>query len=367
MKKTGTRIITALLVLVLSFGLGAGLTPIKEAKAAKKYYKVSGKWVGFDKSNGKLTWSAGLSYVPKKVAGVKVKILGEWCYSNNKNIKTANIPSSVKKIEKGAFYGCPKLKKVVLPKGVKMGDIEENLTFWESNKLATVVNNPDKKWKARIKTFDDTLSYLKKQDPQYYVENVRTFKNQWVPNDETDEHEKYTDAQWEVVVNKAKALTKNCTTDMQKAKAISKWIAGYLVYDDEWMKEFKEWRKTHDPDKEKFPLKKYTDAYHLITWKKAEHNGKVPMTTCGGYGNLTQALFCAAGIPCVHVHRVQKEGEDIDHVFNVAYVGGKWIWIDNTYTDTKLNYFNCQIAGFAASDHRCDRLNLEYLSDLLKA
>ena len=354
------------IVLMAALFLGLSVSDGNEAQAKVKYYKISGQWVGFEKSTGKLTWGAKLSYVPKKVAGKKVKILGEWCYSNNTKVKNITIPSSVTKIEKGAFYGCKNLKKVVLPKKLKLGDVGEKRIFWESNKLKTVVNNSDKTWKKRMKTFTDTLAYLKKQDPQYYVDNVRSFKNQWIV-DENGDRIDYTDEAWEVVVKKANALTKDCKTDREKAKAISKWIVSYLHYDEKWMEKFQEWRKTHDEDKEVFPIKKVTDAYGLITWEPAEHEGETAMTTCGGYGNLTQALFCAAGIPCVHVHRVQKAGEKIDHVFNVAYVGGKWIWIDNTYSDKTLNYFDCEIAGFSASDHRCDRLNLEYLSDLTKA
>ncbi len=365
MRLYGKKIITKCL-LAFALVMVIGLTANVNASAKVKYYKVSGKWVGFDKSSGKLTWSAGLSYVPKKVAGKKVKIIGKWAYSGNKNIKTANIPSSVKKLEKGAFYGCTKLTKVVLPKGIKIGDIEDNRTFWASNKLKTVVNNPDKAWEQRITTFEDTLKYLNTKDPQYYVDNVRDFKNQWIV-DENGNRVDYTDEAWAVVKAKADALTKRCTTDDQKARAISLWIVNYLHYDDVWMDKFQEWRKTHDEDKEVFPIRKVTDAYGLITWNPAEHDGESAMTTCGGYGNLTQALFCAAGIPCVHVHRVQKEGEKIDHVFNVAYIDGRWVWIDNTYSDETLDYYDCGIAGFAASDHRCDRLNLEYLDDLKKA
>ncbi len=359
----GKRMKRVLAVCLVCFLLGNCIVPKTTSQAAVKYYKIGGKWVGFDKSKGRLTWSAGLSYVPKKIAGKKVKIIGKWAYNENKNIKTAKIPASVKKLEKGAFYGCPKLSKVVLPKGFKLGDIEENRTFWECNKLKTVTNNSDSAWKARIKTFNDTLKYLKKQNPQYYVDHVREFKNQWIVDADGNRVD-YTDEAWAVVVKKANALTKGCTTDMQKAKAISRWIVKYLHYDDVWMEKFQEWRKTHDEDKEVFPIKKVTDAYGLITWNPSEHDGETAMTTCGGYGNLTQALFCAAGIPCVHVHRVQKAGESIDHVFNVAYIGGKWRWLDNTYSDENLNYFDCQIAGFAASDHRCDRLNLIYLSEL---
>ncbi len=364
-KKFALRLIMFLFVAVI-FGIGVSAGADINSQAKVKYYKISGQWVGFDKSSGKLTWGAKLSYIPKKIVGKKVKILGKWCYSGNTKIKSITIPSSVNKVEKGAFYGCKNLKKVVIPKGLKLGDISEKRLFWESNKLKTVVNNPDKKWKARIKTFNDTLDYLKKQDPQYYVDNVRSFKNQWIV-DKDGKHIPYTDEAWDVVVKKAKALTKGLSSDREKAKAISKWIVKYLHYDEKWMEKFQEWRKTHDEDKEEFPIKKVTDAYGLINWEPAEHDGETAMTTCGGYGNLTQALFCAAGIPCVHVHRLQKKGEDIDHVFNVAYIGGKWIWLDNTYSDETLNYFDCQIPGFSASDHRCDRLNLVNLSELSKS
>ncbi len=354
-------------VMVLALVVAFAFLGNVDASAKVKWYKVKGKWVGFDKSTGYLKWSGGLSYVPKKIDGKNVKTIGEWAYSGNKNIKTANIPSSVKKIEKGAFYGCPKLTKVVLPKKVKMGNVEDNRIFWECNKLKTVVNNPDKEWKARAKTFNDTLDYLNSKGPEYFLANVRSAKNQWITSADgsqvyyTDEA---TDEAWAVIEAKAAEITKGCTTDMQKAKAISKWIVNYLHYDTEWMKKYKEWRKTHNPDKETFPIRKVNDAYGLITWNLAEHDGETAMTTCGGYGNITQALFCAAGIPCVHIHRVQKEGETIDHVFNVAYISGKWRWIDNTYSEENLNYFDCEIMGFSASDHRCDRVNLEYLSDL---
>ena len=316
-------------VLPMPFTKLTGVIP-ESVEAAGKSYKVDGLWMGFEKSTGRITWSdKNCTRIPAKIDGTKVKILGTWSFSNNKKMKVAKIPSSVKKVEKGAFYGCKKLTKVVIPKGVKLGDIESNMTFWESNKLKTVVNNPDKAWKQRIKTFNDTLDYLKTQDPQYYVEHVRDFKNQWIV-DSDGKHIDYTDEAWAVVEKKAKQLVKGCTTDRQKAEKISKWIVGYLHYDNVWMDKFQEWRKTHDEDKEVFPIRKVTDAYGLITWDPDEHEGESAMTTCGGYGNLTQALFCAAGIPCVHVHRVQKEGETIDHVFNVAYVDGKWIWLDNT-------------------------------------
>ncbi len=370
MGKTISKLTKRLLkgVTILAIALFIGVFFVSgNAQAKVKYYKIKGCWVGFDKSKAKITWHGGLSYIPKKVAGKKVKIIGRAAFCNNKKLKTAKIPSSVKKIERYAFGGCPNLKKVVFPKGFKMkkGYVRDKLIFWDSNQLKTVVNNPDKKWAQEIKSFKTLEEYLNKKGAKYYLDNVREAKNQWVPDETGDDRHDYTDEEWNTVVKKAEELTKGCTSAREKAKKISKWIEKNIEYDTVWMKRFKEWRKTHDPDKEKFPLKKYTDAYNLITWNKSDQDGK-RRTTCGGYANTTQAMFAAVGIPCVHVRRDQAADEDIDHVFNAAYIGGKWIWIDNTYTDASLNYFDCQIAGFAASDHRCDQLNLDYISNLLK-
>ena len=101
------------LVMLLAVAVAFAFVGNVDASAKVKYYKVKGKWVGFDKSTGYLKWSGGLSYVPKKVAGKKVKTIGEWAYSNNKNIKTANIPSSVKKIEKGEIRSFDSLLRLL--------------------------------------------------------------------------------------------------------------------------------------------------------------------------------------------------------------------------------------------------------------
>lgn len=360
------RLIVILFTCLLCIGAFSGTE--QQSSAKKKWYKIEGEWVGFDKKTGKLSW-APISYVPKKIAGTKVKIIGEWAFSGNKKIKTANIPNSVKKIEKGAFNECPKLTKVVFPKNFKSCDIKEMMYFWGSNKLETVVNNPDKSWQSRIDTFDKALKYLNAKGADFFLENVRSSKNQWIVGPD-GKHinlaDPEADDEWAVIVQKAQALTAGCTTDREKAEKICTWISKYLHYDTVWMERFQEWRKTHDEDNEVFPYKKVTDAYGLITWEPSEHEGESAMTTCGGYGNLTQALFAASGIPCVHVWREQKEGEKIDHVFNCAYIGGKWTWIDSTYmSDKELDYFDCAPAGFAASDHRCDQINLEKIDDLL--
>lgn len=370
MKKKSYRLTVLRLLLICACLMCAGMFfgSEKQSQAKKKWYKIEGEWVGFDKKTGVLSW-APISYVPKKIAGTKVKVIGKWAFSGNKKIVTAVIPSSVKRIDKGAFNACPKLKKVVFPKNFKLGDVKDNSYFWGSNKLETVVNNPDKNWQARIDTFEKAVKYLDMQGPQYFLQNVRSSKNQWIVGPD-GKHinlaDPEADDEWQVIVNKAQELTSGCTTDREKAEAICTWISKYLHYDTVWMEKFQEWRKTHDENTEVFPLKKVTDAYGLITWDPSEHEGETAMTTCGGYGNLTQALFGAVGIPCVHVWREQKEGERIDHVFNCAYVGGRWIWIDSTYmSDEKLDYFDCAPAGFAASDHRCDDINLDNLDDLI--
>ena len=154
--------------------------------------------------------------------------------------------------------------------------------------------------------------------------------------------------------------------ELTKARRISEWIVNYLHYDTKWMEQFQEWRKTHDEKKETFPIKKVMDAYGLLTWDPSEHGGETAMTTCGGYSNLTQALFIAEGIPCVLIWREQAPTENIDHEYNAAYVNGKWIFIDNTQTDEDTDYFAPGIAGFSYDmDHRVDYINFIPLSDLV--
>ena len=73
-----------------------------------------------------------------------------------------------------------------------------------------------------------------------------------------------------------------------------------------------------------------------------------------GHTYLVLALCESIDIPCVYVYRRMKGKETIGHGWNVAYVDGKWIWIDSTQ-----GIFDPALAGFVCdSDHvRVDEIN----------
>ena len=290
------------------------------SKAAVKYYKISGKWVGFDKSKSKLTWSAGISYIPKKIAGKKVKILAKYSYSKNKNVKNLTIPSNITKIEDCAFYECNKLKTVTFKKNSKIKIA--STSFTKCKKLKTVKNNPNKTWKKKIKSLNSTLKKLKSIDDQTIRDSVRapwTIKN-------------LTDNQWKVIQAKSDSITKGCKTDAQKVKAVYKWVAA-IPYDMEWR-----------ADSSK-PLEQ--NPYNLIKWKKSEHNGRKACTDCVGHAYMMLCLLDCAGITNVYVY--SNPGW---HGWNAVKINNKWIWIDSTQ-----KFYNPSTVAFAA-DSNHDRITL---------
>ena len=56
---------------------------------------------------------------PSSIKGIPVKIIGDSCLLNNKNIKEVIIPNSVIRIEDRAFDNCTGLKKITLSKNIK--------------------------------------------------------------------------------------------------------------------------------------------------------------------------------------------------------------------------------------------------------
>lgn len=322
------KLFTKLMAILLIISACVVSAPAMETQAAVKWYKIQGDYVGFNKSNGKLTYAhKKLNYVPASIDGTKVKIIGKWAFNKNTKLKNAKIPSTVTKLEKGAFYECKNLTKVTFSKGskAKIGD----LAFGECAKLKTVVNNPSSDWQKRIDSLNSVTDLLTTLDPQA-VRETKTYI--W-------KLKNLDDNMWSVIKKKAEKITEGCSTDREKAKAIYKWVAK-IAYDGEW--------KT---DSSKRPEQ---DPYVLITWDKDEHDGKAASTDCVGHTYLTLALLDSVDIPSVYVYRKAKGSETVGHGWNAAYIDGKWIWIDSTQ-----EFFDPGLAGFVSdSDHkRIDMIN----------
>lgn len=110
-------------------------------------------------------------------------------------------------------------------------------------------------------------------------------------------------------------------------------------------------------------------VYSGITKNLAEGKGETYLASCGGYSNLTQVFLQSLGIPTLTVWRNKRQGETIDHDFNMTYFDGKWRWLDTTGSDSadadtqeepEICWLDAGTAGFAYdSDHRVDYLLYE--------
>ena len=59
--------------------------------------------------------------VPNKISGKQVIAIGEYCFRSCSSIQTITLPSSVKQIEDGAFWGCNSLEHISLDRVAHLG------------------------------------------------------------------------------------------------------------------------------------------------------------------------------------------------------------------------------------------------------
>jgi transglutaminase-like putative cysteine protease len=105
----------------------------------------------------------------------------------------------------------------------------------------------------------------------------------------------------------AEEITKGKNTDYKKAEAICEWVSEHIFYD--W---------DHFGGK----VKSLQDADTVLRTRKG---------VCSGYAELTKALMLSCGIEC---HTEQSDS----HEWNVAYIDGKVVFIDNTWECDGLTY-----------------------------
>lgn len=122
------------------------------------------------------------------------------------------------------------------------------------------------------------------------------------------------------LIELADKITKNKETDYEKILAIHDWVAENIYYD--------------------------FDSYYAGTYPSGKAidvlNSK--KSVCEGYANLTASLARLSGIPCRKVSGyalgISSQGKwtdeninnDTNHAWNEAYVDGKWIILDTTWS-----------------------------------
>ncbi len=171
-----------------------------------------------------------------------------------------------------------------------------------------------------LKVADDDAYFF---PPPVYGANLRIFNgNEIEPQDKEMNPETQADKATVSEINSLAAeITKDCGSDYEKALAIHDWVAEYVYYDQDFL---------HDK----------TDSTNITSKSVLDNKYAV----CSGYSNLTKDLLSAAGIPSkvVYGYALGVSGEDdwsdvdlkkdkLNHAWNEAYVGGRWIIIDSTW------------------------------------
>ena len=366
MKKVARTIVLSTCLVIMSLFIRSQISQTMISSAAVKYYLMSGGYVGFDASKGRITSvPKTIGKIPSTVGGKKVKIIGRYAFQGCSKLKKAVIPSSVKKIENGAFYKCSGIKSVTIPKKVKsIGEysfgyckklskvifkkgskakFKCNEAFFGSTKIKTVSNNPNSTWKKRITSEKKALKKLQKiykNTPEYFL-SERAVSAVYDISSVTKE-------QWDVIKTKAEKITKGCKTQYEKAKAVDKWVENYLCYDYD--------KIANDGEREQNP-------YKLLTWKKSEHHQIDVCTDCIGYSILTYALLREVNVPSVILYYISDAG-GVRHAWNAICCDGKWIWTDATETKNGRSFFDAGTAGIVCDDDhsRIDQINRTQLS-----
>lgn len=205
------------------------------------------------------------------------------------NILSLTLPENMDYIGSGLVSGCESLTSIVFPRKGRaveeLKDLNES-QFWsriggEVPKLQEIRNIPSTAYAEAVASNQASVDQL--GDPKRYLA-VRS----------------------DAITAKAKEITAGLTRDYDKAKAINQWVAQNIDYDYAYFGGHSSTTATTADD--------------VLTSRKA---------VCGGFSNLTRALLQASGIPAVCIHGRAGGGR---HAWNAAYVDGKWIFLDSTWS-----------------------------------
>ena len=151
------------------------------------------------------------------------------------------------------------------------------------------------------------------------------------PRKSGDKGSALTTKQVEYITKRAKEITKGCTTDYQKIKAIYEFTADKLYYDID--------RSTGD----KSYANPYANLYNIdkkLSNNYNASNGRAA-TVCTGYSAMVIAMARSLGIPARLVNGVPpaientqwtqvKDLKTENHHWAECYVGGRWVMVDST-------------------------------------
>ena len=142
-------------------------------------------------------------------------------------------------------------------------------------------------------------------------------------------------------------LTKNCTTEIQKARALYIWIIDNISYDYKSFNKGKKIKTIKCKTKEECELKKIEWQENYIKKVLKKKKG-----VCSGYSELYKKMCNLAGIRCEVIEGYTKTEPFqvgrmgiLDHAWNVLIIDNKYYYLDLTWssgycTKNKKNKLN---------------------------
>lgn len=226
-----------------------------------------------------------------------VEVIGVCAFADCTNLERVSIPESLLGIDNFAFSGCTSLKSITLPK---------------NSQLAEVFNRDVqylKKVFGASSAIEEFVNCNNEALLQIIAANEAVVTSGWINLGE------HVNKQSERITAMSNQICAGLDSDYDKAKAVYEWVAANIEYDYEYF---------------------YGRKENVITSAEGVLDSR--LTVCAGYSRLTQALLQAQDIPTLYiVGRVTDVRTpvtvifDIDHAWNMAFVEGRWIYMDSTW------------------------------------
>ena len=235
-----------------------------------------------------------------------VTYIGDHAFSFT-NLTECVIPDSVENAGGWPFGGCDLLEKVVQPKGstlFKTSSFKKAADIVKSCKaLDEIVNCFSPTLSAHVSTFYAAIDGWKTPASTVASQNAK-------------------------VQALSDKITDGKTSVYEKTKAIAQWVSTNIEYDYDYFSA---------------GLKDYSQV--PFAPEEVIDSG---IAVCAGYAQLTQALLQAQGIPALYVTGPANGSRGWEqHAWNVAYVDGDYVWMDNTWG---MKYFDLGMLPFC-TDH----------------
>ena len=224
--------------------------------------------------------------------------IGPYAFYNSGSLISVTMPSTIKSIDKGAFFNCFCLNEIDVSRVTYVGVS----AFFNSGP------NPQK--------FNFRTSVL--SEPLIFSYAMYDTLRPGVDETTTSSLIQYMDA-YDKMVEILSEMDLDGKSDIEKTKKIYEWITTNVTYDHEAL----DYKDAPEPENRRYG---YAGTMHSALF---EHRA-----ICHGYAILLRAMLNESGVDCLYVSGPTTEGF---HAWNLIKIDGNWYLADSTwdagYTD----------------------------------